>query len=50
MGDLRTYAMIIDGQEVPAADGSTFPSFDPATGQAWAQIPEATADDVDRAV
>ena len=42
--------MIIDGQEIGASDGKTFPSLDPATGQPWALIPEATHEDVERAV
>ena len=48
--DLRHYAMLIDGEWVGASDGATFESVNPTTGQAWALIPEATAEDVDRAV
>jgi acyl-CoA reductase-like NAD-dependent aldehyde dehydrogenase len=47
---MKTYKMLIDGEWVSAADGATFPSANPATGENWAQIPEATAEDVDRAV
>ena len=50
MTDLARYQMLIDGAWVDAGDGSTFESLNPATGEAWAVIPEATADDVDRAV
>ncbi len=46
----KTYKMLIDGAWVPASDGATFASLDPSTGAEWAQIPEATAEDVDRAV
>lgn len=50
MTDLVSYEMLIDGRWCPASDGGVFESFDPATGKAWALIPAATADDVDRAV
>ena len=42
--------MLIDGSWVDAADGATFTSFDPATGENWCEVPEATAADVDQAV
>lgn len=42
--------MLIDGCWVDAADGKTFESVNPANMQAWAEIPEATDMDVDRAV
>ena len=42
--------MLIDGEWVPSSDGGTFPSMNPATGENWAEIPEASAEDVDRAV
>ncbi|MEO1139918.1 MAG: aldehyde dehydrogenase [Pseudomonadota bacterium] len=44
------YAMLIDGDWVAAHDGGTFETFNPATGAVWAEVPEATAEDVDRAV
>ena len=47
---LTPYQMLIDGEWVDAGDGKTFDSLNPATGEAWATIPEATAEDVDRAV
>ena len=50
MPDLVKYQMFIDGAWVDAEDGRTFESFNPATEEAWAEIPEATAGDVDRAV
>lgn len=43
--DFRLY---IDGAFV--AGGASFESLDPATGQPWAVMPAATADDVNRAV
>jgi aldehyde dehydrogenase (NAD+) len=42
--------MLIDGQWVDASDGARYDSVDPATGDVWASMPEATSDDVDRAV
>ncbi|WP_322097114.1 aldehyde dehydrogenase [Pelagibius sp. Alg239-R121] len=50
MSDIKTYKMLIDGQWVAASNGKTFESSNPATGEVWARIPEATAEDVDRAV
>lgn len=50
MTGLERYRMLIDGQWVDAEDGRTFESINPATEEAWAEIPEATAGDVDRAV
>lgn len=46
----KTYDMLIDGAWVPASDGATFETRNPATGEVWARVPEATAEDVDRAV
>jgi acyl-CoA reductase-like NAD-dependent aldehyde dehydrogenase len=50
MADLPRYSMFIDGAWAEAEDGAVFESFNPATGEPWALIPEATAGDVDRAV
>jgi acyl-CoA reductase-like NAD-dependent aldehyde dehydrogenase len=50
MTDIKHYRMLIDGAWVGASDGKTFESVNPTTGQVWAMIPEATAEDVDRAV
>ena len=50
MVDVKTYEMLIDGAWTPASDGASFDSRDPATGDVWATVPEATAEDVDRAV
>lgn len=50
MARLNRYKMYIDGQWVDAQDGRTFESMNPATGDAWAEVPEATEADVDRAV
>jgi acyl-CoA reductase-like NAD-dependent aldehyde dehydrogenase len=40
----------IDGERVPARDGRTFETIDPATGEAVAEVAYASAEDVDRAV
>ena len=50
MSTVQRFRMLIDGQWVEAADGRTFESINPATGEAWAEIPEATESDVNRAV
>ena len=50
MTDLAQFQMLIDGAWVDAGDGGKFESVNPATGAAWAEIPEATAEDVDLAV
>ena len=42
--------MLIEGDWVAASTAETIPSLNPATGEAWAEIPEASAEDVDRAV
>ena len=47
---MKTYDMLINGNWLQASDGKTFPSLNPATGENWAQVPEATAEDVDLAV
>lgn len=47
---MKIYKMLIDGDWVASSDGRTFPSLNPTTGDNWAEIPEATAEDVDRAV
>ena len=50
MPAVTAYQMVIDGQWVDASDGARYDSVDPATGDVWASMPEATSDDVDRAV
>jgi aldehyde dehydrogenase (NAD+) len=42
--------LLIDNQWVDSASGKTFPTIDPATGEAICQVAEADATDVDRAV
>jgi len=50
MADIQNYQMLIDGAWVDASDGGIFDSINPATGEVWSRVPEATYDDVDRAV
>ncbi|HEY2788878.1 MAG TPA: aldehyde dehydrogenase family protein, partial [Gaiellales bacterium] len=44
------YQLFIGGEWVDAASGESFETIDPATGAAWARVPEAGAEDVDAAV
>src|SRR5437588_757573 len=46
----RRHRLLIDGEWLDAADGRTFETVDPATGQAIAEVAQAGPDDVDRAV
>ncbi|WP_170724922.1 aldehyde dehydrogenase [Ruegeria sp. HKCCA5426] len=50
MADVKNYQMLIDGDWVDAADGGTFDSVNPANGEVWSRVPEATEDDINRAV
>ena len=42
--------LLIDGQLVPAASGKTFKTYNPSTGQVLAEVAEAGAEDIHRAV
>ena len=44
------FCMYIDGAYAPAASGEWFDTFNPFTGQPWAQVARGDARDVDRAV
>jgi len=48
--DVRTYQMYVNGEWVNSKSNKTFPVHDPATEEVIAQVPEANADDVNRAV
>jgi len=50
MAEIKNYQMFIGGKWCDASDGGTFESINPATELPWARVPEATAEDVDRAV
>jgi betaine-aldehyde dehydrogenase len=47
---VRTLQNFVDGEFVDPADGRREPVVNPATGEAIAEAPESTAQDVDRAV
>ncbi len=44
------YGLFIDGRDVPASDGGTFASVDPATEESLALVARATPADADKAV
>src|ERR1700704_118829 len=44
------HRLIIGGERPEAADGRTFTTVDPSTGRPIAEVPQASAEDVDRAV
>ena len=44
------YDLYINGKWVPASDGKTFVTTNPATGEKLAECAQATKDDVDAAV
>src|SRR5580692_10248628 len=48
--DVRTYQMYVNGEWVDSKSNKTFPVYDPSTEEIIAQVPEANADDVNRAV
>jgi acyl-CoA reductase-like NAD-dependent aldehyde dehydrogenase len=48
--EMRSYGLLIGGEEVVSSSGRTLPSLDPTTGATWARIAAANAADVDRAV
>ena len=50
MTEIRTYKMLVGGAWIGASDGKTFDSINPASGEVWSRMPEATAEDVDAAV
>src|SRR5438309_10507989 len=48
--DVRTYQMYVNGEWVESKSGKTFPVYDPSTEEVIAQVPDANAEDVNRAV
>ena len=48
--DVKTYSMLINGEWVASKSAKTFPVYDPSTEEVIAQVPDANADDVHRAV
>src|SRR5215475_6663340 len=48
--EVKTYQMYVNSEWVESASGKTFPVYDPATEEVIARVPDANANDVDRAV
>src|SRR6201988_1394390 len=48
--EVKTYQMYINGEWVASNSNKTFPVYDPASEEGLAQVPDANADDVTRAV
>src|SRR2546429_6153068 len=48
--DVKTYSMFINGEWVDSKSSKPFPAYDPSTEEVIAQVPDANADDVNRAV
>jgi aldehyde dehydrogenase (NAD+) len=48
--DVKRYDLFINGAWTKASDGRTFPSTDPFQDRVWAELPLASAADVDSAV
>src|SRR5690348_16677256 len=48
--EVKTYQMFINGEWVSSKSAKTFPVYDPSTEEVIAQVPDANADDVNRAV
>jgi len=47
--NVKTYDLFIDGKWQPSAKGKTYEVIDPSTEEVIAHVPDATAEDVDRA-
>src|SRR6202790_3760810 len=48
--DVKSYQMYINGEWVHSKSAKTFPVYDPSTEEVIAQVPDAGAADVNRAV
>src|SRR6202167_2804686 len=48
--DVKTYQMFINGEWVASKTNKIFPVYDPSTEEIIAQVPDANAEDVNRAV
>ena len=48
--EVRTYQLYINGEWVQGKSNRTLPVYDPASEEVIAQVPDANADDVNRAV
>jgi (Z)-2-((N-methylformamido)methylene)-5-hydroxybutyrolactone dehydrogenase len=45
---MQRYRMYLDGQHVDSASGAWLQSYNPYTGEPWAEIARGNAEDVDR--
>ncbi len=50
MAEITEYKMLIDGQWSESSDKKKFDSVNPSNGKVWSRIPEATKEDVERAI
>ncbi len=50
MSSIQRFQMYIGGEWCDPASGEWFESYNPYTGQVWAEIPRGTAADAERAV
>jgi len=50
MPELKEYKMFIDGEWVNSESKKTFETLNPENNKPWAKVPEASAQDVDKAV
>ena len=48
--EVKTYQMFVNGEWVASQSGKSFPVYDPSTEEVIAQVPDANAEDVNRAV
>ena len=48
--EVKTYQMFVNGEWVGSRSGKSFPVYDPSTEEVIAQVPDANAEDVNRAV
>ncbi len=48
--EVKAYQLYVNGEWVESKSGKTFPVYDPSTEEVIAQVPDANAEDVDRAV
>ncbi|MDV6377090.1 aldehyde dehydrogenase family protein [Sporosarcina sp. GW1-11] len=47
---VKAYGNVINGESVPAQDGATTTSIDPATGETWAVIPSSSIEDAEQVI
>ena len=50
MPELKKYKMFIDGEWIDSESKKTFKTLNPENNEPWAEVPEASAKDVDNAV